>query len=66
LILTSSEGGVLVNGIGLVQKGAVTNFPNTQSRVRTVAALSGGGVVASTINGQTMFSGATSPLISDY
>lgn len=66
LILTASDGGVLVNGITLVQKGAVKNFANTQSRVRTVAALTNGGTVASSINGQQMFSGAISPLISDY
>ena len=66
LILTASDGGVLVNGITLVQKGAVKNFANTQSRVRTVAALSNGGTVGSTINGQQMFSTAISPLISDY
>ncbi len=66
LILTSTDGGVLVNGITLVQKGAVKNFANTQSRVRTVAALTNGGTVASTINGQQMFSSAISPLISDY
>lgn len=66
LVLTSSEGGVLVNGISLVQKGAVKNFANTQSRVRTVAALANSGTVASTLNGQQMFSSAISPLISDY
>lgn len=66
LILTASDGGVLVNGISLVQKGAVKNFANTQSRVRTVAALTNGGTVASSINGQQMFSSAISPLISDY
>jgi len=66
LILTASDGGVLVNGISLVQKGAVKNFANTQSRVRTVAALAAGGTVASTLNGQQMFSSAISPLISDY
>ncbi|HEU6456457.1 MAG TPA: DUF4397 domain-containing protein [Roseateles sp.] len=66
LILTASDGGVLVNGITLVQKGAVKNFANTQSRVRTVAALTNGGTVASSINGQQMFSSAISPLISDY
>ncbi|MFN3303935.1 MAG: DUF4397 domain-containing protein [Roseateles sp.] len=66
LILTASEGGVLVNGITLVQKGAVKNFANTQSRVRTVAALANGGTVGATINGQQMFSTAISPLISDY
>ncbi|HEY0956624.1 MAG TPA: DUF4397 domain-containing protein [Roseateles sp.] len=66
LILTASDGGVLVNGITLVQKGAVKNFANTQSRVRTVAALANGGTVGATINGQQMFSTAISPLISDY
>jgi len=66
LVLTSTDGGVLVNGITVVQKGAVANFPNTQSRVRTVAALTNGGTVTSAINGQQMFAGAISPLISDY
>jgi hypothetical protein len=66
LVLTASDGGVLVNGITLLQKGAVKNFANTQSRVRTVAALTAGGTVASAINGQQMFTGAISPLISDY
>ncbi len=66
LVLTSSDGGVLVNGISVVQKGAVKNFANTQSRVRTVAALTNGGTVGTSINGQQMFSSAISPLISDY
>ncbi|KQV96013.1 DUF4397 domain-containing protein [Pelomonas sp. Root1237] len=66
LILTASDGGVLVNGITVVQKGAVKNFANTQSRVRTVAALTAGGTVGSSLNGQQMFSSAISPLISDY
>ncbi|MCE4553676.1 DUF4397 domain-containing protein [Pelomonas cellulosilytica] len=66
LILTASDGGVLVNGVTFVQKGAVKNFPNSQARVRTVAALANGGTVTSSINNQSMFSGAISPLISDY
>ncbi|CAM3893121.1 DUF4397 domain-containing protein [Roseateles saccharophilus] len=67
LILTATDGGVLVNGITLVQKGAAQNFPNTQSRVRTVAALTNGSTVTSSINGQAMFgSTAISPLISPY
>ncbi|MGQ3052225.1 MAG: DUF4397 domain-containing protein [Roseateles sp.] len=66
LILTATDGGVLVNGITLVQKGVAKNFANTQSRVRTVAALSAAGAVTSSLNGQTMFNGAISPLISDY
>lgn len=66
LILTASEGGVLVNGITMVQKGAVKNFANTLSRVRTVAALSAAGQVTSSVNGQAMFNSAKSPIISDY
>jgi len=67
LVLTATDGGVLVNGITLVQKGAAKNFANTQSRVRTVAALTAGGTVSSSINGQAMFAtGAISPLISEY
>ncbi|MCE4540206.1 DUF4397 domain-containing protein [Pelomonas sp. P7] len=67
LILTATDGGVLVNGITLVQKGAVKNFANTQARVRTVAALTNGSTVTSSINNKTMFSAAAiSPLISNY
>jgi hypothetical protein len=67
LILTATDGGVLVNGISLVQQGAVKNFPNTQSRVRAVAALAAGGTVGATLNGQTMMlTGAVSPLIGSY
>ncbi|MFT7722350.1 MAG: DUF4397 domain-containing protein [Roseateles sp.] len=66
LILTSTDGGVLVNGITLVQKGAVKNYASTQARVRTVNALSNSATVSATVNGQQMFDGAISPLISDY
>jgi hypothetical protein len=66
LILVASEGGVLVNGITAVQKGAVKNFANTQARVRTVAALANAGTVSSSINNQPLFTAAISPLIGDY
>jgi hypothetical protein len=67
LVLTATEGGVLVNGITLVQKGAAKNFANTQSRVRTVAALANGGTVTSSISPtEPMLNAAISPLISDY
>lgn len=66
LILTATDGGVLVNGITLVQKGAAKNVPSTQARVRTVAALANGGTVTTSINNQPLFTAAISPLISDY
>jgi len=66
LILTATDGGVLVNGISLVQQGAATSYLNTQSRVRAVAALTNGGTVSGTLNGQTLLTGAISPLIGSY
>lgn len=66
LILTATDGGLLVNGMRMVQKGAVTNFANTQSRMRTVGALSGGATVSATVNGQTMLPTALSPSLGEY
>jgi len=49
-----------------VQQGAATSYLNTQSRVRAVAALTNGGTVSGTLNGQTLLTGAISPLIGSY
>mgnify|MGYP003353074679 FL=1 len=38
LVLTATSGGVLVNGMHMIQQGAVTNYPNSTTRVRMVAA----------------------------
>jgi len=66
LILTATDGGLLVNGMQMEQKGAVTNFANTQARVRTVAALAGGASVAATINGSTLLPNSVAPTLGDY
>ncbi|TXD93688.1 DUF4397 domain-containing protein [Mitsuaria sp. TWR114] len=52
LVLTGSAGGVLVNGIQLIQQGATTNFPNTTARARLVAAVGGSALVSGSV-GQT-------------
>ncbi len=66
LILTSTSSGTLVNGFKLVQKGAVTSFPNTLSRVRMVNALAGGAYASSTVQGKTLLLNSPSPNRADY
>lgn len=56
LILTPSQGGVLVNAIGMVQQGSVTAYSNTLARARVVAAVAGNGKVTATI-GSTLLAG---------
>ncbi len=66
VLLTATDGGLLVNGMQLVQQGAVTLFTNTQSRVRTVAALGGGATVAASINNTQLLPTTVSPSLGEY
>lgn len=66
LILTATNGGVLVNGMHLIQKGAVKNYPNTLSRVRAVSALAGTPVVAASVNGNNILPASLPPNTSNY
>jgi len=66
LILTSTSSGTLVNGFKLVQKGAVTPYPNTLSRVRMVNGLAGGTYASSTVQGKTLLINSPSPNRADY
>lgn len=61
LILTATNGGVLVNGMHLVQKGAVKSYPNTLTRVRAVSALAGTPVVAASVNGNNILPASLPP-----
>ena len=45
LILTATQGGVLVNALLLPQQGSLTKFANTQARIRGVAGTTSGPVV---------------------
>ncbi len=63
LILTGTpgtQGGVLVNAIGMVQQGSVTPYANTLARARVVAGVSGNANVSVTI-GSTVFPALVSP-----
>ncbi|MBL8276257.1 MAG: DUF4397 domain-containing protein [Pelomonas sp.] len=66
LILTATSGGVLVNGMHLVQKGAVKSYPNTLTRVRAVNALAGTPIVAATVNGNNILPASLPPNTSNY
>lgn len=63
LIVTGTagtQGGVLVNAIGMEQQGSVTRYLNTLSRARVVAGVSGNANVSVTI-GNTVFPALVSP-----
>ena len=66
LILTSSSGGVLVNGLWLVQKGSLTTYPNTDARVRLVAGVTDNKSVAASIGSTVLSSGVVSPAVGAY
>ncbi|RZI59072.1 MAG: DUF4397 domain-containing protein [Rubrivivax sp.] len=66
LILTGSTGGVLVNGIQLVQQGATSNFPNATARARLVAAVGSSALVSGSIGQTSLMPTSVAPTIGDY
>lgn len=66
LIISATPGGVLVNGMTLVQTAAVTNYPGSTSRVRVVGAVSGNASVGASRAGVSLLSTSIAPSIGDY
>ncbi|MFG6457445.1 DUF4397 domain-containing protein [Roseateles sp. BYS96W] len=66
LILTATDGGVLVNGMTLLHKSTVKNFPTTLTRVRAVSALAGTAPVSATISGNNILPSSLPPNTTDY
>lgn len=70
LVLTSTPGGVLVNGLLINQRGAVQPLANGYARVRLAAGATGAGTVAATVNGVVLSAGTVStgkpPAIGTY
>lgn len=66
LVLTTTPGGVLVNGLFIDQKSSVTARPNASARVRLVAGAAAGGTVAATTNGVSLSAGLRSPTVGSY
>ena len=63
LILTSTQGGMLANGVFLPQQGQPTAFTNTRARVRGAVALPNGAAATIQLNGQTILTSATAGVI---
>ncbi len=66
LILTGSNGGVLVNGMQLIQQGDVTNYANTTARVRLVSGLPSGNSISGSVATTSLLTTASSPAIGNY
>ena len=64
VILTSTQGGVLVNALYLPQQGELTKYENTQSRVRAAVGIANGTAVTTGIGGLTLLSNATVGVVS--
>jgi hypothetical protein len=63
LILTSTQGGVLVNAMYLPQQGTLTKYENTQARVRAAVGIADGTTVTASIGGLAVLSNSTVGLI---
>jgi hypothetical protein len=65
-LLTPTTGGTLVNGSVLVEQGTYTATPNTNSRVRLVAAVTAGATVAASAGATPISTTVTSPSVGAY
>ncbi len=65
LIVTATEGGLLVHGQHLIQGGAITPFRATQARVRVVTGVPGVKVGAA-LDGTSLMGLSTGPTVGDY
>ncbi|MDM4768529.1 DUF4397 domain-containing protein [Pelomonas sp. SE-A7] len=66
LIITPTQGGVLVNGIFMQQQGNPTNYANNTARARVVASVANNAQVGSTSGGKTLLQNSVAPTIGDY
>lgn len=66
LILTNTQGGVLVHGLLLNQRGTAGAQKNTSARIRLVAGTTANATVAASINGSTLSTGLNSPTVGGY
>jgi hypothetical protein len=63
LVLTPGSGGVLVSGTLIAQQSTAVPLANTRARVRLVASVDSGGVVAATVGSTSLSAGLVSPAI---
>ncbi|MDB6042467.1 MAG: hypothetical protein JWM63_1018 [Gammaproteobacteria bacterium] len=63
LILTSTQGGMLVNAMYLPQQGTLTAYKNTQARVRAAVGIADGTTVTASIGGLAVLNNSTVGII---
>ena len=63
LILTATQGGVLVNALLLPQQGTATTYLNTKARVRGAVGISNGTTVTATLGGVSILKNLSSGVI---
>ena len=66
LVLTSTVGGVLVDGLFVNQQGSVSSQKNGSARIRVAANIAANGSVAATVNGVSLGSTLRSPVLGSY
>ena len=66
LVITAGAGGVLVNGTLVEQQASAKALNNGNSRVRIIASVDAGGVVAATAGSTTLAGGLLSPAFGNY
>jgi hypothetical protein len=66
LILTTTPGGVLLNGLLVNQASTLQAQKNPSARIRLVAGTTSNGTVAATLNGTVLSSGLRSPTVGAY
>ena len=66
LILSATQGGVLVNALLLPQQGSVTKFANTKARVRGAIGIANGTVVTMRVGGVGVLNSAAVGVVGNY
>jgi hypothetical protein len=59
LVLTSTQGGVLVNAVYLPQQGSLTTFNNTKARIRGAVGIADGTTVTASVGGVSLLNNTT-------
>lgn len=66
LILSATQGGVLVNALLLPQQGSITKFANTRARVRGAVGIANGTVVTMRVGGVGVLNSAAVGVVGNY
>lgn len=66
LILSATDGGVLVNALVLPQQGSVTKFANTKARIRGAVGIANGTQVTLRVGGVTLLNGNAVGVVGGY